>query len=240
MKKIKFKYLVLFLSLITIALIVTGYFYFQYNQEEIIQVEVFVASEELHARHQIQLSDLISILVDKTAVYEGMILDKEEIVGQFVRIDTVIPRGSPFFNSVLEVPEEITDYAITQLNQGQIAFPLAVDLVQVAGNTLVEGIHIDIFCSIQQRSEVPIHGVLLKSVRIIGIKDRRGIALDDPESTKMAGILILAVDQELVSLLSNAQKMGKLEFYASSESYLKKEECILNEESPVFDFLMMK
>ena len=69
--------------------------------------------------------------------------------------------------------------------------------------------------------------LLLSRVRVIGVRDRKGIEIDEVEG-EVPAVILLAVNKDLVSLMMKASALG--DFHLSLNDFkLEGEECILNE-----------
>lgn len=223
---------------IILLVLFTNYLLFKVIlQKSINLVDVYVASNTLGPRIQISEKDIKVVRIPKAYVQENTVLDPKEIIGKFTEIQGMIPKGSMFYAEMLFAQEMLPDYPATKLRQGQVAFSLPTDLVKLSGNTLVSGQSVNLFVTVPIRNDKPVVDCLVSNVRIISIKDRNGIEMGMKESANVPYVVILAVDEKIVSDLSSAFKMGSIDLYAPSLLEVSKEESVFHEDSKVLPFI---
>ncbi len=234
--KIVFRMFVFILIVIQVPVM---YFiwYPQHMKEDLNVVVVPVASTTLDPREQIEAHDIEWIELPSAYVPEQTILTEEELLGMYVSNMVVISKGTFFLQHLVADYHQLQDQPTHDLNDNQIAFSIGADFVQVSGNTLVENQRVDIYCVIPLIKEVPIVDVLLQGVRIIDVRDRLGLKLDDVNSTGVASVIVVALSQEHVTLLLKAQQVGSIQFYATNESWQSNQEDVLVEDSLVLPYL---
>ncbi|MDO4701730.1 MAG: SAF domain-containing protein [Erysipelotrichaceae bacterium] len=224
------------LMLLVVALL--GYGYVMLLKMNLIKmVKIPIAKKTIAPRSLITEEDIDYIEVVQGYQVEQVMLHKEDLLGKYTDIHTTIPEGSMFYASSLFDIKQLPDYPSLLLKENQVAFSLPVDLNKLNGNTIVEGQYVDIYVSLPVKHEQPIFDKVLSHVRIISIKDRKGLTLDDTRSNGVPHICVLAISQEAVKVLSNASKVGEIELYVSFDSYEVKEESILHNESKVLEYL---
>ncbi len=214
-----------------------GFWFPRQMQKKLNMIQVPVARHDLDFRHLIQAADLEWRSLPDSFVTEAMILEEDQLIGKVVSNSLRIAEGSIFTSAMLEEPAQVSDRAALMLNPGQAAYSVNADLVQLSGSTLVVNERVDIYCTIQQRDAVPIVDLLLESVRILDLRDRRGLALNDPEGLGVASVIVLAVNQEFIPLLSTALEIGRLQFLVTDQSWKNEVECQLKETSRVLSYL---
>lgn len=198
-------------------------------------VEVYVANRDIGPRETITINDIKSITIPKNYVLENAINNKNEIIGKITTLQGLIPKDSLFYKSQLEKFETLPDAAVSLLDKNQVAFILTNETGGLDLSSFTVGQRIDIYVSIEQRNVDPIFDLLLESVRVVSIKDRKGIEISE-ESSGSPFSLTFAIENEYISLLSIARKIGTLELYATNKSYDKKE-TKLNQESKILEYI---
>lgn len=207
-------------------------------EKDLSMVLIPVAKQNLIYRTEITEKDLDYLKLPKAFVKEDMILNQEELIGKVVSHSYQIAKGSVFTSEMIEEKERVKDKAIYALEKGQAALNINVEAMPTLGNGLQVNQKIDLYCIIQNRNETPIVDLLLKSVRIIDIRDRKGLELDDPQGTGTASIITLAVNQDYISLLTTASYLGTWQIVVNEQSWERGKECILNKESKVYPYLI--
>ena len=200
--------------------------------------KTYVAAKDILPREKINESDLIEIEVPKAYLQDYTYTTKEEIIGKYTEIQGMIPAGSPFYKSMLFDESDLPDNPFTQLRSGQAAYSMNVDLTSLGG-VLKSGQRVDIHYSIVT-NDLSLTDCLIENVRIISIKDHRGIDIENDESSKTPYLAILAVNEEDVSLLTLADSLGQVKLITSSSTYDSELEASRVENSKILAYLDQK
>ncbi|MBP3891776.1 MAG: Flp pilus assembly protein CpaB [Solobacterium sp.] len=196
----------------------------------------YVAARDIPPRTQIKESDLLPITIPSTYLFDHAYRTQEDIVGKYTEIQGMIPAGSIFYKSMLFAEEAIPDLPSAQLREGQSAYTLSVDMEKLGG-PIVAGQRVDIYLAIDRKEEAPISDCLFENVRIVSIKDHKGLDLADENSTGVPSFVVLAISKEDVALFNVAERIGSIRLVASSKSYETEEEAILCQDSLVTSYL---
>ena len=199
-------------------------------------VETYVASHDIMPRTCINEEDLQTIKVPNVYLDDKAFIDKEDIIGKYTEIQGMIPKGSLFYKSMLANQEDLADYPATKLLEGQIAYSLTVNIIELSGNTIVEDQRVDVYVTLLGKDNIPIVDKLISNARVLSIHDSKGYNVTHPKSTKIPNVIVLAIDENSVEYLAKAEKIGTIKLLASSESY-NQEEAQLNENSTVIEYL---
>ena len=197
-------------------------------------IEVPIAAVQIEPRQKITEDMIVIKKIPSVAVQENTVLNQEDIIGLYTEIEGIIPKGSYFYESMLFEEEALPDYPALKLKENQNVFSLSTDLIKSSGNTLTNNQLVDLHVTIEQKKEAPVTDCLLSSVRVLNVKDRKGNDMKE-SSGKVPYVINLAVDQDYVKLLQMAKQIGSIELYATSLS--SEEECVLNEESKILEYL---
>lgn len=200
--------------------------------------KTYVAAKDILPRERINESDLIEIEVPKAYLQDYTYTTKEEIIGKYTEIQGMIPAGSPFYKSMLFDESDLPDNPFTQLRSGQAAYSMNVDLTSLGG-VLKSGQRVDIHYSIVT-NDLSLTDCLIENVRIISIKDHRGIDIENDESSKTPYLAILAVNEEDVSLLTLADSLGQVKLITSSSTYDSELEASRVQDSKILAYLDQK
>ena len=198
--------------------------------------KTYIASHDILPRTKISENDLLEIYVPYEYIGEYTYNTKEEIVGKYTEIQGMIPAGSCFYKTMLYSEKDLPDYPSAQLRSGQAAFTLETDFTKLGG-TLVAGQRVDIHVTIDRRQDTPITGCLIENARIVAIKDHKGLDLDDESSTGVPFIVIVAINQDDVPVLSKANTMGSIRLFSTSNTYNTSSEAILVKDAEVLKYL---
>lgn len=198
--------------------------------------ETYIASHDIMPRTCIGEDDLRAVKIPARYLQNLAYTDKADIIGKYTEIQGMIPAGSPFYRSMLYDVSEIPDHAAAQLKENQVSFTMETDVASLGA--MSAGQRADIFVTVNQRTDSPMTGCLLRNVRIIDIRDHKGISLRSKESSGVPYLAELAVNSVHLELLSMAKTAGSLQLYMSADSYNTEKEAYLDENSPITAYLI--
>ena len=213
-------------------LAVGGSLLYIHNQLEL--VEVYVAKEVLPARSLLNEESLRKIKVPKAYLSEDALLEKDLIVGKYVKIYASIPKGSLVYGSTIESIEESIDQPSLLLKANQAVYAIDVSLSSTSGNTLQIGSKVDIYGTLKVGRETKVD-LLFKQVRVISVKDKNGNEVDR-KSNQLPKLLLVAFDQEEIPLITKLIAMGEITITPTAE-YFSEDECVLNQDSILLEIL---
>lgn len=205
-----------------------------YINHELELVEVYVASENLVARSYIDQDSIKLIKVPKAYLSDQVLIKKDDIVGNYVKLNTSIPKGSLVYQSSIESIDDAIDEPALLLNVNQAVFALDVNISSTAGNSIQSGSKIDIYGTIKNNRET-IVDLLFKQVRVLSIKDKNGNEVDN-KTNQIPKIMLIAVDQSEIPILTKVVAIGDITITPTSE-FFSEDECILFESSILLGYL---
>ena len=177
-----------------------------------------IAARDIKPRSLITEKDILEIKVPGAYLLEHTCSDKKDIVGKYTDIQGMIPAGSCFFEEMLYDEKDLPDYPSTQLRAGQAAYTLETDLA-LMGGTIMPGQRLDLYVVLDRKNDTPVSGCLLQNVRLLAVKDHKGLDLTDENSTGIPYLAVLAVSQKDVELLSLAEKTGEIRMFSTDNTY---------------------
>jgi Flp pilus assembly protein CpaB len=195
-----------------------------------------IASRDIPPRTCITEEDLLEIKIPGDYLLDYTVTDKKEILGKYTDIQGKIPAGSAFYKDMLVKAEDLPDYPSAQLRDGQSAYTMETDLAKLGG-VVVPGQRVDIYASFTAREGTTISGCIIENARIIAVKDHKGIDLDDPSSSGTPYLVILAVDQKDLPILTAADTAGTIRLFSSSRTYDSGSEAALVENTDVLSYI---
>lgn len=182
-------------------------------------VEVVCAARDLPRRTVLKESDLTTILIPSAYVNDSAFVTKEEVIGKVSVHQGFIPKGSLLYVSALENLSEISDAAILGLKDDQVLYALETNVVALAANALVPEQIVDVYVTMEDERKESVTGLLLEHVRIVGIKDHKGLDLTHPDSTAFPHVIQFAISKEALPVIQKAAHAGEISYYASGSSY---------------------
>lgn len=229
-KKDKLIFVGIFLSLCLISFGISTL----YINKELELVEVYIAKNNLSARVLIDKDSIQLTKVPKAYLSDQVVLKKEDILGKYVKLNTSIPKGSLVYQSSIENINDAIDEPALLLNINQAVFAIDVNISSTAGNSIQKGSKIDIYGTLKHNRETTVD-LLFKQVRVLSIKDKNGNEVDT-KTNQIPKIMLIAVDQEEIPILTKVIAIGDITITPTSE-FFSDEECILYESSLLLGFL---
>lgn len=215
---------ILFVSVVICICLISYGISIIYINHELELVEVYVANDNLVARTQIDQDSIKLIKIPKAYLSDQVVLKKNDIVGKYVKLNTSIPEGSLVYESSIEQLDDTIDKPALLLKVNQAVFALDVNMSSTAGNTIQAGSKIDIYGTIKNNRET-IVDLLFKQVRVLSIKDKNGNEVDN-KTNQVPKIMLIAVDQEEIPILTKVIAVGDITITPTSE-FFSEDECIL-------------
>lgn len=197
-------------------------------------VEVPISKNLIENRTKIMLDDIVYIKVPKKMLQENIILDEKQIIGKYTLINTQIPRNSYFYQGVLEDIELSVDYPLSLLQDNQALFSLNDSDVEIGLTTLSNFHHVDIYFSAEE-SNVIYSDLLVRNVRVLALYDLQGNRIKKSNAKQKIYQVALAIDRDLINLLTKAKRKGKISLYQSQNKQIS--ESVLNQNSSILSIL---
>jgi Flp pilus assembly protein CpaB len=233
MKKIKIQWLVGVLILIVLNVLLFDVAV----KRSIDYIEVPVAAKSLLSRSKIDESSIRMQRVPSALIEDNVIVDKNEIIDLWVKYSVTLAPGSFFYKEYIEDANDSADYPQLMLNEGQGVASLAVDLLISAGNTLLPNQYVDIVFTSKDKRKPIISDVIFRSVRVLAVKDRNGLDMDDPKSQKVPAVALLALNKQDIPPFIHAQILGDIDLIIKVTNEYYPMEAIYNFESLVWRLL---
>ena len=228
------KALVLLFSTIVFILLV-GLVCFIYCNNKLKLQEVCIAKYSLNNRTLISQDEIEVVKVPKSYLNGNIILNKEDVVGKYVKINTRVPKGSFFYDDAIEEYEIIKDKLNSELEDDEVNFDLNVNNINVNQSYLVKGMYVDLYLTIDKNNKV-LSDLLINNVRIIGMYDVNHQEIKDYDNKTILQSICLAVPKDTISYLYKAQVIGQLSLVVGNNGY-KNVSSILNKNTDIFEYL---
>lgn len=198
-------------------------------------VEVYVASHNIFQRKCIDEKDLELRVIPYQYLSNDIYVEKDEMLGKYVKLSYSIPKGSFIYKTALE--DDIKDLSHTLLKDGEVNYDIYTSEVKVNPRSLGLGMYVDLYLTIGNNREKPISGVLIENARITGLYDNQGMAIGDYDNESRISIISIAINKDYVTFLNKALLVGNINVIVNNNTYELDKKCILHEESEVFMYL---
>lgn len=221
-----------------LVLVLLNYFIFKIAvNREVNLTKIPVVKENIEPRKKISEEDIDYLEVPSIFINDSFYTNKEDIINKYTDIRSILPKSSVFYKQLLISEEDLPDYPAILLKENQVAYSMTTDLVKLSGNSIVVGQKVDLYSTYHERKNKPIVDLLVKSVRVIGVKDKKGLDISDPESLKIPHIVLLAIDKQLLPIVRGVEEIATLELIAYSYKGNEVGESIFNEEADILNYL---
>lgn len=195
--------------------------YFAYNMRvnrTINPISVPYAKEDIQAGTQItndmvETTRVTSQMADQLEVIRNM----SEVVDRYANADTMIPKGSLFYERNVVDKEDLPASIILDIKEGHTLYQLHVDNYSTYGNNIFPNSYIDIWVKINLPSGVckttdgkKSSGIwvtrFIENVKVISVEDSNGDdVFGDPENIKSPSRLIFGVPDDYFILLKKLE-----------------------------------
>ena len=211
---------------VTILCVVAGIavLYIGYNyrvSSAINPTTVPYAKNTLEARHVITVDDIgyMEVNSDVVSKSDNLITNGNELVGKEVTYGNTIQQNSLFYDGDITEPNLSSDYVLSDIEDGYTAFSLSVDTYTTYGNAIAKGDYIDLWFNGEDDTNKIIYTNLVKSIRVLDVRDSAGVSLEHANSTGEPAELLFAVPDDMYSLLVKAEQVGVLEPVPRNRNY---------------------
>lgn len=172
--------------------------------------QVPVASTTIQEGTIISESDISYIEMPQVAVIDGIVENKDDLVGKVVNYGNSFAKGSMFYSELLANKEDVKDIKFLELEQGQVAVNLNVNTITSYANSIRIGHKIDLFFSgtgVEKdgEKEKVIYGELVKQAKVLNI-----YTVGDETTGIENSVLVVALSYEDADLVGRAKVFGEV------------------------------
>ena len=169
-----------------------------------------VAKDTIQPRTKIEEDDLDYISVAPIVLQKGSVItNKGQIVGKYSNYNTIIPKGSMFYNDTVVNESQLPDSALIQVADGEVPYNFPVNMDTTYGNSIFPGNYIDIYMKAERKDGKLMVGKLLENVKVLAVKDSSGRhVFENSSESRTPAYLIFGVTSEVNILLRKASYMG--------------------------------
>ena len=169
-----------------------------------------VAKDTIQPRTKIEEDDLDYISVAPIVLQKGSVItNKGQIVGKYSNYNTIIPKGSMFYNDTVVNESQLPDSALIQVADGEVPYNFPVNMDTTYGNSIFPGNYIDIYMKAERKDGKLMVGKLLENVKVLAVKDSSGRhVFENSSESRTPSYLIFGVTPEINILLRKASYMS--------------------------------
>lgn len=190
--------------LLIVLILFFGYRY-QINQAVSPVSNIPVAAVEIQPRELITEDMLDYISVAPIVLQTNVIRSKANVVGKYTNYNTVVPKGSMFYNGVVVDGEDLPDAAYVNLEEGEVPYNFPVTTSTTYGNTIQPEDYIDIYMKSYNEDGVLMVGKLMENVEVLAVRDSSGRnVFENSAETRTPAYIIFGLSEENHILLRKA------------------------------------
>ncbi|MCM3227702.1 Flp pilus assembly protein CpaB [Terribacillus saccharophilus] len=240
--------------LIVLGLLLSIYIYTNVSvNAQVNRTQVFVTKTDIPPRTEITSDMVEPISVPQQGIPANAVTNKDEIVGKWTLAGYGISSHSYIYENKVVEKSDMPDEGILKLEEGEVAYPLLVDLETSLGNSIIPDSKVDLYFQSlvsdeTDSSQKAIYGKLASQVRVVSVKDADASNVFDPEGYQqgeqqedttsneqsVATIYVFAIPEELNELLSKAKLLGQVVPVANGSDNVDEETL---KESQITDFI---
>jgi hypothetical protein len=184
-------------------------------------VRVPVAAEKLSSRHQITEADITTIEMPKSALGGDYYGNEAYVIGQYVNIDTTIPKGSLFYRGSVVTAEELPDEALLNVKEGETLYYLTVNMLTSYTNSIIPNRYIDIYISTREGDKALV-GKLLKNVKVLQVKTADGLnVFENSEESRTPYVIMFSLPESLHLLMRKIDAINNYSISADDSGFAR-------------------
>ena len=190
----------------TVLIVAILYIGYNYRIKQVTTpVKVPVATIDIQPRTKIT-EDMIEYVEALPAmVNSSTIKDVKYIVGKWSNYNTMIPKGSLFYNKTIVSSDELPDSAFVNIPSGYTAYNLPVTTKTTYGNSIFPNNYIDIYLKVLDADGKPTVGKLIENVKVLAVKDKNGRhVFENSDEERTPAVIIFALPEDMHLLLREA------------------------------------
>ena len=194
--------------LIIILILFFGYRY-QINKMVSPVSNIPVAAETIQPKTKITADMLSYIDVAPIVLQSNVITNRNAIIGKYSNYNTVIPKGSMFYEGVVVDGSTLPDSAFVDLEDDEVPYNFPVSMESTYGNSIYPGNYIDIYMKALNEDGVLMVGKLIENVKVLAVKDSQGRhVFEDSSEARVPSSIIFGLQPKNYILLRKASYMS--------------------------------
>lgn len=194
---------------IIICLLLLYYGYNKTIKEQTTPITICVASQTIQPRTLItnDLLDCQSVSApSKFLSKSSYIQSASNLIGKYTAINSVVPKGSPFYSEYVITKDQLPDNAFYEVPEGQRPYAMSVTTANTYGNSIFPGNVIDVYMKAVDENGQIMVGRFLEKVKVLAVKDSAGNnVFEDTSVSRTPSTLLFGVPEDVYILLKKAE-----------------------------------
>lgn len=181
-------------------------------QSAVEPVSIPYAKVTIQPRTQIT-EEMIGYMEIASAALEKMgnnvITNKSDLVDYYTNINTMIPKGSFFYQKAVVKKEDLPDSAVYDVKEGEVLHYFTVNMSTSYVNAIVPNGYIDLYVSDKDDYGKVRVGKFIKNIKVLSVKDSNGLnVFENSDELRTPSYIIIAVTAEQHNYLVTAAELG--------------------------------
>lgn len=194
-------------AIVLIVVLIVGYNYEVNKALE--KVDVVVATRKINPRTEITAEDVKVISVSSSAVPDGVIRNKDAVVGKYSNFNVVIPEGGMVHKDFVVEKKELPDSALEELKIGERLYMFPVNFESTYYNMMMPGNYVNIMMQGVDENGNIFVGELFHHIKILDVRDSSGAhVFDSSDYDRTPASLFFGLTYENWYLLKKAESLN--------------------------------
>ena len=151
------------------VVIVLALLYWEYNSKitkAVNPTRVPVAASDLLPQQEITNTDVVWIDVPSVAIDKDALTNSSSIVGKYVGVNSMIPKGSMFYKSAIVEKSDLPGNWLTELKEDEIPAYIKVDMVTTYSNSIEPDDYVDVWMKAEDEEGLVMFGKLIENIKV--------------------------------------------------------------------------
>ena len=180
-------------------------------------VKVPFAKVTIQPRTQITTDMIGYVEVARAGIQGEVITDINQIINRYSNYNTVIPKGSMFYNTTVVPKNELPDSALYDVPKGYTLYYLSINMLTSYSNSMLPGNIIDLYISTKDSDGKALVGKLLSDVKILAVKTADGKhVFENSDEARTPAVMLFAVPEEYHLLLRKIDAINAYGVYVQN------------------------
>ena len=150
------------------------------------------------------------IICDNQADPSSEVSCAQKLIGHYANINTMIPKGSLFYESAVVPKSDLPDASVYDIKEGETLHYLNVNMSTSYVNSIVPGGYIDLYVRTTDRTtgEVKV-GKFIENIKVLGVKTADGLnVFENTDEQRVPAYIIFAIPSDQHIYLLMAAELG--------------------------------
>ncbi len=144
---------------------------------------------------------------------DTLITTREQIIDHYSNINTMIPRGSLFYNGAVVSKEELPDHAVYDVKEGEVLYKLSVNMDTSYVNSIVPGGYIDLYMTTSGNGQVYV-GKFVEKIKVLDVLTSNGERVfENLEEARTPAYILFSIPTEIHTYLLKARQINGLNVF---------------------------